>query len=58
MASHIASKLALPPADPDRRQDPTRVLVREVLSLYAAERAPELAVDQASIDGWIAHLCA
>ncbi len=56
LASHIASKLALPPADPDRRQDPTRVLIREVLSLYAAERAPELAVDQASMDGWIAHL--
>lgn len=56
LASHIASKLALPPADPDRRQDPTRVVVREVLSLYATERAPELAVDQASMDGWIAHL--
>jgi hypothetical protein len=56
LASHIASKLALPPVDPDRRQDPTRVLVREVLSLYAAERAPELATDHASMDGWIAHL--
>lgn len=58
LASHIVAKLSLPPTEPGRRQDPSRILVSEVLSLYAIERAPELNSDSFSMAGWIAHLCA
>ncbi|MDZ4370348.1 MAG: tyrosine-type recombinase/integrase, partial [Phenylobacterium sp.] len=49
LASYIGQKHApRPPAEtdadtPERRSDPSRVLIAEVLALYAAERAPRLA---------------
>ncbi len=58
---YLAEKFAqTAPARPvgDRRRDPAYVLVAEVLAAYAAERAPALAADKATIAAWIRYLLA
>lgn len=65
LSSFIAAKHAPSPrpgagglGGPDSRSDPAQVLIADVLALYAAERAPELASDPVSTAGFIGHLLA
>ena len=53
LAAYIASKHV--PAARSSTGDPADVLVADVLTLYARERAPSLS-DPVSVSGWIEHL--
>lgn len=57
LANHIASKWAPAAIELEQRSDPKRVLVADVLALYAIERAPKLASPR-STAGFIKHLLA
>jgi integrase len=57
LQAYLAEKWAAQaPAPADRRRDPAQVLVSEVIALYAAERAGELAGDPATFSGFVDRL--
>ena len=56
LADYIAAKHAVPVVPADRRRDPSQVLISEVLTLYAVERAPELDSDGVTVAGFITKL--
>jgi integrase len=58
LSDYIATKWSPPPPEIDDPCDPTKVLVAEVLALYATERAPKLATDPRSTAGFIKNLVA
>lgn len=64
LAAYIAEKYAPEAAAVDAadlaasRGDPNQVLIAEVLALYAAERAPELATEAKTMKGFIKKLAA
>lgn len=61
LTEYLAEKFEAPtpePTDAERRRDPTRVFVAEVLAAYSAQRAPKLEIDGATIAGFVRNLLA
>jgi integrase len=58
LSEYIAAKWQPAAPSADDRRDPAKVLVADVLALYAVEKAPKLASDPKSTAGFIKHLLA
>jgi site-specific recombinase XerC len=57
LGAYLAAKRQDGPPEPaDRKRDPAQVLIVEVLAAYAGERAPKLAIDPATVRGFIQNL--
>ncbi|ATC25306.1 hypothetical protein CA608_12565 [Caulobacter vibrioides] len=56
LQAYIASKSRPERLGGSDRQNPTKIFVADVLALYAAEKAPELASDPRTTAGFIKHL--